>query len=407
MSRKLFEVVPNFSEGRDAEKVSRIADSVRAVPGVRVLDLHSDPDHNRSVLTLVGEKEPLVEASVALARACVREIDLAAQRGVHPRIGSLDVLPFVPLGPPLSDTTLQEAVRLAKMVGKTIGALGLPVYLYGAAASAPHRENLAEVRRGGYKGLVACVGDPLWEPDYGPEEIPRRSGAVAVGARPFLVAFNAYLDTKDVEVAHAIAGEVRERDGGRPGLKALGLEVGGRAQVSMNLTDLERTPLPAALEAVRRSAEKRGVRVESTELVGMVPLSAVLEAACHYLALPELGPERDLLPSLFIGRIGALLDGGGVAGTVTRVVGGFSGATGHGGGRSRTRPLSRGRRGAHLSGVPGDHLEPRAGRVPARWGGQYHRQPHGSGGQGSSGGLDRGRRARRPAGKDTGSRRVC
>src|ERR671920_682163 len=179
MSPKLFEVVPNFSEGRDTEKVSRIADSVRAVPGVRVLDLHSDPDHNRSVLTLVGEKEPLVEASVALARACVREIDLAAQRGVHPRIGSLDVLPFVPLGPPLSDATLQEAVRLAKMVGKTIGALGLPVYLYGAAASAPHRENLAEVRRGGYKGLVARVGDPLWEPDYGPEEIPQGSGAGA------------------------------------------------------------------------------------------------------------------------------------------------------------------------------------------------------------------------------------
>src|SRR5215204_4764958 len=122
MSPQLFEAVPNFSEGRDAEKVSRIADSVRAVPGVRVLDLHSDPDHNRSVLTLVGEKEPLLEASVALARACVREIDLAAQRGVHPRIGSLDVLPFVPLGPPLSDTTLREAVRLAKMVGKTVGA---------------------------------------------------------------------------------------------------------------------------------------------------------------------------------------------------------------------------------------------------------------------------------------------
>jgi glutamate formiminotransferase len=301
MSPKLFEVVPNFSEGRDAEKVSRIADSVRAVPGVRVLDLHSDPDHNRSVLTLVGEKEPLVEASVALARACVREIDLAAQRGVHPRIGSLDVLPFVPLGPPLSDATLQEAVRLAKMVGKTIGALGLPVYLYGAAASAPHRENLAEIRRGGYKGLVARVGDPLWEPDYGPEEIPQGSGAVAVGARPFLVAFNAYLDTKDVEVARAIACEVRERDGGRPGLKALGLEVGGRAQVSMNLTDLERTPLPAALEAVRRSAEKRGVSVESTELVGMVPLSAVLEVARHYLALPELGSEHVLEAALWEG----------------------------------------------------------------------------------------------------------
>jgi glutamate formiminotransferase / 5-formyltetrahydrofolate cyclo-ligase len=302
MPPKLFEAVPNVSEGRDAEKVARIAGSVRAVSGVRVLDLHSDPDHNRSVLTFVGEEEPLLEASIALARACAEEIDLAAQKGVHPRMGSLDVLPFVPLGPPLSDTTLEEAVRLAKAVGEAIGALGLPVYLYGAAASAPHRENLAEVRRGGYEGLVARGGDPLWEPDYGPVELSPRSGAVAVGARPFLVAFNAYLDTNDVEVARAIAGELRERDGGRPGLKALGLEVRGRAQVSMNLTDLERTSLPVALEAVRRSAENRGTRVESTELVGMVPLSSVLEAARYYLALPELGPEHVLEAALWEGR---------------------------------------------------------------------------------------------------------
>src|SRR5919107_670289 len=189
MPPKLFEVVPNFSEGRDAKKVSRIADSVRAVPGVRVLDLHSDPDHNRSVLTLVGEKEPLVEASVALARACVREIDLAAQRGVHPRIGSLDVLPFVPLGPPLSDTTLQEAVHLAKMVGKTIGALGLPVYLYGAAASKPYRGDLAEVRRGGYEGLVARFGEALWKPDFGAQVIPPRSGVGAFGGSLLLLLF--------------------------------------------------------------------------------------------------------------------------------------------------------------------------------------------------------------------------
>src|SRR5215203_6754506 len=163
MSPKLFEVVPNFSEGRDAEKVSRIADSVRAVPGVRVLDLHSDPDHNRSVLTFVGEGEPLLEASVALARACVEEIDLAGQKGVHPRMGSLDVLPFVPLGPPLSDTTLEEAAGLARRVGEEIGALGLPVYLYGTAARASHRKNLADVRRGGYEGILARAEDPLWK----------------------------------------------------------------------------------------------------------------------------------------------------------------------------------------------------------------------------------------------------
>lgn len=296
---KLFEAVPNFSEGRDAEKISRIANSVRNTPGVSVLDLHSDPDHNRSVLTFVGEEGPLLHACQALARACMTEIDLAAQSGVHPRMGALDVLPFVPLGRPLSDATPEDATRLAKMVGEALGALGLPVYLYGAAASAAHRENLAEVRRGGYEGLVDRAGDPLWKPDYGPEEIPPRSGAVAVGARPFLVAFNAYLDTDDVGVARAVAGELREREGGLSGVKALGLRVGGRAQVSMNLTNLEKTSIPVALEAVRRSAERRGAKVESTELVGLVPLAAILEVARHYLALPELGPGRVLEAALW------------------------------------------------------------------------------------------------------------
>ena len=289
MLPKLFEAVPNFSEGRDLGKISRIARSVRHTPGVNVLNLHSDPDHNRSVLTFVGEEGPLLRASVALARACMTEIDIAAQSGVHPRMGALDVLPFVPLGRPLSDAILEDATRLAKAAGEAIGALGLPVYLYGAAASAPHRENLAEIRRSGYEGLVDRVEDPLWKPDYGPEKIHPRIGAVAVGARPFLVAFNAYLDTDDVEIARAVAAEVRERDGGLPGLKALGLRVGERAQVSMNLTDLDRSPISVALEAVRRSAERRGARVESSELVGLVPLSAILEAARYYLALPELG----------------------------------------------------------------------------------------------------------------------
>ena len=302
MPPKLFEAVPNFSEGRDEARILRIADSVQKTPGVRVLDLHSDPDHDRSVLTFVGEEEPLLQASVALARACAREIDLAAQSGVHPRMGSLDVLPFVPLGPPLSEATLEDAARLARSAGEAIGSLGLPVYLYGATASAPHRENLAEVRRGGYNGLAARAEDSLWKPDYGPEKLPPRSGAVAVGARPFLVAFNACLNTDDVEVARAVAGEVRERDGGLPGVKALGLEVGGRAQVSMNLTDLERTSIPIVLEAVRLSAERRGARVESTELVGLMPLAAVLETARYYLALPKLGSEQVLEAGLWKGN---------------------------------------------------------------------------------------------------------
>ena len=303
-ARKLYEAVPNFSEGRDERKIRRIADAVGAVAGATILDLHSDADHNRSVLTFVGEEGPLLQASVALARACIAEIDLASQSGVHPRMGALDVLPFVPL----AGATMQDAAALARRAGEELGALGLPVYLYGEAASAPHRRNLADVRRGGYEGLSARAGDPDWRPDYGPNVFPPRSGAVALGARPFLVAFNAYLDTSDVEKARAIAAEVRERGGGLPGLKALGLEVGGRTQVSMNLTDLEKTSVAAALDAVRRSAGKRGARVSETELVGLVPLAALLEAARHYLDLPGLRPGQVVEAALW--ESGGLGEGG-------------------------------------------------------------------------------------------------
>lgn len=291
----LYEAVPNFSEGRDAARISRIAASVRAVPGVRVLGLHSDPDHNRSVLTLAGEEDAVLDASVALARACTDEIDLSLQSGEHPRMGALDVLPFVPL----EGATLDGAAKLARRAGERLGSLGLPVYLYEAAASAPHRRNLADVRRGGYEGLVSRLGDQLWRPDYGPAEPDPRSGAVAVGARPFLVAFNAFLDTRDVEVARAVARRIRERDGGLPGVKALGLSVGGAAQVSMNLTDLEKTSVPAALDAVRAVAAEHGACVESTELVGLVPLEALLQTARHYLALRELDREHVIEAALW------------------------------------------------------------------------------------------------------------
>jgi glutamate formiminotransferase len=291
----LFEVVPNFSEGRDEAKIGRIVATVRAVEGVRVLGLHSDPDHNRSVLTFAGEEDAVLEAAVALAGACAGEIDLSTQAGEHPRIGSLDVLPFVPL----EGSTLEDAARLARSAGERIGSLGFPVYLYEAAATASHRSNLADVRRGGYEGLATRMRDPLWQPDYGPPELDPRKGAVAVGARHFLVAFNAYLDTDDVNVAKAVARKVRERDGGLPGVKALGLKVGGRAQVSMNLTDLEVTPIPVALEAVRSAAAEHGVSVESTELVGLAPLEAMLQVARHYLALRELEREHILEAALW------------------------------------------------------------------------------------------------------------
>ena len=295
MQAPLFEAVPNFSEGKDDTKISRITEAVRAVPGVRILGLHSDPDHNRSVLTFAGEEEPVLSGAIALARACAAELDLASQSGEHPRMGVLDVLPFVPL----DGATMDDAIRLAYRAGESLGSLGFPVFLYGSAATASHRRALPDVRRGGYEGVAARLEDPLGKPDHGPETLDPHKGAVAVGARPFLVAFNAYLDTDDVEVARAVAGRVRESSGGLPAVRALGFGVGGKAQVSMNLTDLDRTPIPVALEAVRSVAAELGAAVESTELVGLAPLEAILQTARYYLGLRELDADHVLESRLY------------------------------------------------------------------------------------------------------------
>ena len=290
MRPPLFEAVPNFSEGKDAMKVSRIVEAVRAVSGVRILGLHSDPDHNRSVLTFAGEEEPMLAGAIALAKACAAELDLASQSGEHPRMGVLDILPFVPL----EGATMDDAVRLAHRSGESLGTQGFPVFLYGAAATTQHRRSLPDIRRGGYEGVTSRLGDPLWKPDFGPKTLDPHRGAVAVGARPFLVAFNAYLDTDDVEVAKAVARKVRESGGGLPAVRALGFGVGGKAQVSMNLTDFEQTPIPVALEAVRSAAAGFGASVESTELVGLAPLEAVLQTARYYLGLRELDAHHVL-----------------------------------------------------------------------------------------------------------------
>jgi glutamate formiminotransferase len=291
----LFEAVPNFSEGKDATKISRITEAVRAISGVRILGLHSDPDHNRSVLTFAGGVDSVLEGAIALAKACVAELDLASQSGVHPRMGVLDVLPFVPL----EGANMDDAVRLAHRAGESLGSLGIPVYLYGSAATTQHRRSLPDIRRGGYEGVASRLEDPLWKPDYGPKTLDPHRGAIAVGARPFLVAFNAYLDTDDVEVARAVARQVRESGGGLPAVRALGFGVGGKAQVSMNLTDLHQTPIPVALEAVRSAAAGLGASVESTELVGLAPLEAVLQTARYYLGLRELDAQHILESRLY------------------------------------------------------------------------------------------------------------
>ena len=297
MRPPLFEAVPNFSEGKDATKISHITGAVCIISGIRILGLHSDPDHNRSVLTFAGSVDPVLEGAIALAKACAAELDLASQSGVHPRMGVLDVLPFVPL----EGANMDDAVRLAHRAGESLGSLGFPVYLYGSAATTRHRRSLPDIRRGGYEGVASRLEDPLWKPDYGPKTLDPHRGAVAVGARPFLVAFNAYLDTDDVEVARAVARQVRESGGGLPAVRALGFGVGGKAQVSMNLTDLDQTPIPVALEAVRSAAAGFGASVESTELVGLAPLEAILQTARYYLGLRELDAHH-VLESRLYGR---------------------------------------------------------------------------------------------------------
>src|SRR5215210_1288194 len=260
-----------------------------------MLGLHSDPDHNRSVLTFAGDEDAALAGAIGLAKACAAELDLTSQSGEHPRMGVLDVLPFVPL----EGATMDDAVRLAYRVGESLGLLGFSVFLYGSAATARHRRALPDIRRGGYEGVASRLTDPRWKPDYGPETPDPHKGAVAVGARPFLVAFNAYLDTNDIEVARAVARRVRESGGGLPAVRALGFDVGGKAQVSMNLTDLEQTSISVALEAVRSAATDLGASVESTELVGLAPLEAVLQTARYYLGLRELDAQHVLEMSLY------------------------------------------------------------------------------------------------------------
>jgi glutamate formiminotransferase len=268
------ESVPNVSEGRRAEVVARLAAAAASPPGVRRLDLSSDPDHNRSVLTLAGGAEELHQGLLALYEAAVAGLDLGAHRGVHPRLGAVDVVPFIPLG----DTPMAAAVAAAERLGREVAArFGIPVYLYEQAARVPERTSLAAIRRGGFEGLAAKLADPAWTPDFGPSRPHPTAGATVIGARFFLIAFNAVLAIADVAVARAIAGQVRESGGGLPAVRAMGVHLASRglAQVSMNLVDYRRTSIPAALAAVEAAAAALGTRVIETEIVGLVPAAAV------------------------------------------------------------------------------------------------------------------------------------
>ena len=281
---KLMECVPNFSEGRRPEVVAAIVSAMQSVPSVRVLDFSSDADHNRSVVTLVGAPEGLVEAAFRGAEAASRLIDLNQHKGNHPRMGAADVIPFIPV----RDCAMEDAVVAARQLGERLGSeLSIPVYLYEAAATRPERKNLADVRRGEFEGLREEIVKPERQPDFGPAQLHPTAGATAVGARPFLVAFNINLGTKDVSVAKRIARAVRGSSGGFVNTKALGLylEAEGVAQVSMNMTDFTKTSLHHVFDFVRREAEQQGVPVVGSEIVGLVPEQALLDAARYYLRL--------------------------------------------------------------------------------------------------------------------------
>lgn len=281
---KIVECVPNFSEGRRKDVIERIIDAVRGVEGVKVLDYSSDASHNRTVLTFVGEPMAVKEAAFRVAEKAAELIDMEQHQGEHPRIGATDVIPLIPI----SGVSMEECVELARDLGRDIGEkLGIPVYLYEEAATLPERKNLAHVRRGEYEGLKEAIKTPERQPDFGPAQMHPRAGAVAVGARPPLVAYNINLDTDKVEIAKAIARSIRGSSGGYPSIKALGvlIEETGKAQVTINVCNYKEVSLARVFETVKIEAERYGVNITGSEIVGLVPMEALLDAAAFYLRL--------------------------------------------------------------------------------------------------------------------------
>lgn len=291
---EIVECVPNFSEGRRKDVVDAIAAEIASVPGARVLDVEMDADHNRSVITFVGDRAAVAEAAFRGAKASVERIDMNRHRGAHPRVGALDVLPFIPI----AGVTMDDCVALARTVGKRIAdELGVPVYLYGDAAIRPDRRALPDVRRGEYEGLKAEIEtNPDRRPDFGPAKMHPTAGATIVGARPILIAWNVNLKSTDLRVAKRIAKAIRESDGGLPAVRAKGFELAerGLVQVSMNMLDYRETSLVTAFEAIRALASKEGVEIAESEVIGLVPLDAILEGATQYFKLARFHRDQIL-----------------------------------------------------------------------------------------------------------------
>lgn len=287
------ECVPNFSEGRDLEKIDKIVSPFRARQGVKLLDYSNDEDHNRLVVTVVGEPEALKEAVIEAIGVAVKLIDLNYHQGQHPRMGAADVVPFIPI----KGCTMDEAIALSKEVGARVAeAYNLPVFLYEKSASAPHRENLAAIRKGEFEGMAEKIHQPEWKPDFGPAERHPTAGTVAIGARMPLVAYNINLDTPSLEIAHGIAKKVRFIGGGLRFCKAMGVELKERGitQVSMNLTDYSKTAIYRAHEMVRFEARRYGVNIVGSEIIGLVPMEALIDTAAYYLGLENFSMQQVL-----------------------------------------------------------------------------------------------------------------
>ena len=290
---KIVECVPNFSEGRDLKKIDRIVAPFRARAGVKLLDYSNDEDHNRLVVTLVGEPEALRDAVIEAIGVAVELIDLNHHQGQHPRMGAVDVVPFIPI----KNVTMDEAVSLSREVGeKVAGLYHLPVFLYEKSATAPHRENLPAVRKGEFEGMAEKIKLPEWQPDFGPADRHPTAGTVAIGARMPLVAYNINLSTDNLEIATKIARNIRHINGGLRYVNAMGVELKERniTQVSINMTDYTRTALYRAFELVRIEARRYGVTIIGSEIVGLVPMEALIDTASYYLGLENFSMQQVL-----------------------------------------------------------------------------------------------------------------
>ena len=285
MAREIVECVPNFSEGRRREVVDAIVSAISSVAGTKLLDVETDPSHHRAVVTFIGDRGSVAEAAFRAAKVAAERINMEEHRGEHPRIGALDVLPFVPI----SGVTMEDCVEIARTVGRRIAEeLGIPVYLYEEAATRSDRRNLADLRKGEYEGLKEEITtNPDRRPDFGPARLHPTAGATVVGARPPLIAFNVNLATPDIGIAKKIAKAIRARDGGLQYVKALGFELKDRGivQVSMNMVNYRRTPLWKAFELIKAVADRYGVAIVGSEIVGLVPLEALVDSAEFYLKL--------------------------------------------------------------------------------------------------------------------------